>query len=184
MTLPDWIKDPPWIRQNGEQDHEWRGFCKYRDMEIRVKQDLEPVLGIGRNRIWQIAKKWFWDDRVREYDNHMLQIQDAAAEDELERITREHLRAARTMRELGLRRLENALESGEDVDTREAIALIKEAINTERLVYGEVTERKETKQTWNLEGLSAKEIRELRRLKQRASVDVVVEQVIEGEVEE
>jgi len=164
----------PWDRQHGETWKDWQLFLHYLHSETRVKSRTAEANGLSPSRIYVISKREKWDARTTAYDNHLQEKEDEVVLGELESATREHIKAVRSMRALGMRTIQRVLENSEDGDVppteiREALSLVKDSINLERLILGEATVRTET-QSWDLSGLTPEEIRQLRELKAKAGV--------------
>ena len=163
-----------WDRQPEETWKDWQLFLHYLHSETRIKARTAEANGLSASHIYTISKRERWDERATAYDNHLQEKEDEVVLSELESATREHLESVRSMRTLGMRTIQRALANSEANDVppteiREALSLVKDSINLERLILGEVTERSET-QHWDLSELSTEEIRMLKEIKAKAGV--------------
>ena len=66
-----------WERQPKESEQAWEAFLTYRDMEPpRKVQAVADKLSKSRQQITKFKVNWFWDERVRAYDNEIQNATD------------------------------------------------------------------------------------------------------------
>jgi hypothetical protein len=130
----------PWDRSEGEPDHAFEVFTEWLHSGASVSAWARDT---HRNAQSMLALSWrySWQARRRAYTYHIHGITVAAAEQEAAEIGREHARAARLAREVATRTLEAATAAGKIVSIRDAAALMKLAVDLERLMAGDPTIR-------------------------------------------
>ena len=137
----------PWLKQPGEGQKSYEYFEAYRDQAIpRSIQRLAERLGRQYSYLRKISAARSWQERVRAWDNERQKSHDTVVLSEVERVSRDQLKAWSTARVLGSVALVRALQHAQThkdlpVDVRDALALLKEATAAERLILGEATSR-------------------------------------------
>lgn len=126
-----------WERQPNESEPAWVAFLTYRDMEPpRTVQAVADKLSKSRQQITKFKSKWFWDDRVRAYDN---QIQKEA----LAKAVKERQKMNERLTTIGMKLQKLGLEALDKVDTdnlsmKEVREAIKLGSELERLARREI----------------------------------------------
>lgn len=114
-----------WERQPKESEQAWEAFLTYRDMEPpRKVQAVADKLSKSRQQITKFKANWFWDERVRAYDNEIQKEALAKAVKERQKMNERHTNIAMRLQKAALEALEN-LDASElsFKDIREAVKL-------------------------------------------------------------
>lgn len=114
-----------WERQPNESEPAWNAFLTYRDMEPpRTVQAVADKLSKSRQQITKFKSKWFWDDRVRAYDNEIQKEALAKAVKERQKMNERHTTIGMKLQKLALEALDNLDANNLTLkDVREAIKL-------------------------------------------------------------
>jgi hypothetical protein len=174
----------PWERLPDETEEAHALFRTF--LALDPPRRLNQVAKLSHRAVRTISeyssrRQWF--ARAAAYDDAQKQAMDRAALGEVERIGREHARAAALIRDLGLaelqrraRKVRRAMDLGENdlgdqiISDRDALAMFREGALLERLVIGQATERKATEESpWDLSKLTAEEVELLRVMKEKAT---------------
>jgi len=151
-----------WERQKGERESDWQAFRCF--FECRNKAQVAREMRISSGRVYQIAKFWYWNDRIEAYDNWLQGAEDKVLFEGREQLAREHLeviRKARSVADEALTSLLKSLREASDenqISPRDALAFLEKAVTLERLVTGEATDRVETFDLSRLSGDEAEEL--------------------------
>lgn len=126
-----------WERQPKESEQAWEAFLTYRDMEPpRKVQAVADKLSKSRQQITKFKSAWFWDDRVRAYDNEIQKEALAKAVSERRKMNERHINFAMRFQKAALEALEQLDPSDLSFkDIREAVKLSTEI---ERRARGEL----------------------------------------------
>jgi len=151
----------------------------YRDMGLQRR--LERVVEMTGRRLGYLRKlshEWRWVERCASWDATVLLARDEVVLTETEKLAREHMKALGIARALGtlslakdLRTARESNAKGSTVATRDALALLKEAVTLERLVIGEATSREVGRVELNLDGMAPERAELLLDLLSEAGVD-------------
>jgi hypothetical protein len=171
-----------WERRDTESDSQYAAFRLYLSFPPPRPSLPEVARRVGKSTITirRYSADHKWAARTRDWDNRLANIHAGVAAEiaveDADKITREHLAAIRTMRELGhlvlAQSLDIARKTGraEDVPPRVAGALIRDAVTLERLVLGDATERTETRaQDLDLTRLTGEEAEQLLALLEKVN---------------
>lgn len=169
----------PWDRQSGESDRAYALFQQF--LALDQPRDMSALVRRGGHTLAELDAlrfDWFWCDRARHWDEHLDAIRRQTIEDvtkqTAEDVARRQLRLTMNMQELASLEVDKLLDISRRsdapglVNVRELVRLAGVGLRLERVIRGEVTDRVETK--GNLGDLSAEDLRELRKLQQKAGV--------------
>lgn len=114
-----------WERQPKESEQAWEAFLSYRDMEPpRTVHAVCEKLSKSRQLITRWKSAWFWEDRVRAYDNELQKEALAKAIKERQKMNERHVTIGMRLQKLALEALEEFEASHLSFkDIREAIKL-------------------------------------------------------------
>ena len=131
---------PAWDRLPGEPEGAYEDFCRWIDQDASVDAWAAST---GRSLSGTRAKaaRGRWGARRAAYRAHLRRCALAAAEDEAGEIGREHARALRALRELATAAILDRLASGKSVNLKDATAALKLAIDGERMIAGQATDK-------------------------------------------
>ena len=139
------LKD--WERQEWDTEKSWEAFQLYLHMSTpRNMSKLCRETHLAEHSVREWSANGAWVERVAAYDRHLAKIQTRAAESEVAKRARRHVRAAQLVEELGTTEIRKTLKRAraldlEAVPARQAAKLVETGIKLQRLVSGEVTER-------------------------------------------
>ena len=114
-----------WERQPKETEQAWAAFLAYRDLEPpRTVTAVAENLSKSRQLITTWKSRWFWDERVRAYDNEVQKQALAHAVKERRKMYERHTNIAMRLQKAALEALEK-LDASElsFKDIREAVKL-------------------------------------------------------------
>lgn len=141
---------PVWERDLSlDTEASWAAFKHFRDTQ-RPRPELKALgeaLGYPAQLIYDWSSRCLWRERIVEFDRHLDRIAVRAAETEVQRTARRHLKLARSMQELGgtaiakAKALEKSYQAAPYLNPREAVRAVVEGVKIDRLVNGLVTER-------------------------------------------
>lgn len=83
-----------WERQPGESELAWKAFTTYLHLEKRTVHEVCELLSKTRQQITRWKTKWFWEERVRAYDNELEHEAFDAAIKERKEMNRRHINLA------------------------------------------------------------------------------------------
>ena len=164
--------DAPWLILPTEDESQWRAFQHYLTMEPprSVRRTIDERSKSSRGTVYAWSTQHRWVERAKAYDAWMARQEMEAFSDERLRIRRDQLRLAERVRQLAERRMNelHRLETLTRVTPKDALAMMQAAVQVERLLLGEATERTETA-TWDLSSLSKEQIDKLEDIYRKAS---------------
>jgi len=142
----------PWERVEGEGEIAYERFWTYLSLPRPRPTIVEFSKRINRSRggVARMSAKFDWPGRIQAWDDAAKDVEADAILTEREKITREHLQALRAARVLGTIAIQDHLKKARggklSVNVREALALLRDSVQLERLILGEATERVETRE--------------------------------------
>ena len=141
----------PWMKQDGESDEAFMCFRRFLALpEPRALRACAEASGKSYQTIRRYPGNHSWRKRATAWDTHIATQQAELVLTEREKITREHLQAVRAARTLGTIAIHDLLRQAKqaggstNINARTALALLRDAVQLERLIIGEATERTET----------------------------------------
>jgi len=160
-----------WERQPKEGEAPWKAFQHY--LQQKGRRSIK-VTAEAFDRTYQHfrghSRKFHWLARAKAWDEHLAAAGDAAAVDEVEALRREHIRDLAQLRRVGTKALAQ-LEELQDADGGKdaapavqgatATKMVLGAVNAERTIHDQVTERVENRQKVDLAGVSPEQARRI-----------------------
>lgn len=180
MSATAYDAEHPWERQPWDSELGWSLFGDYLMLPApRKLRDIAKRSGYPETFLRDLARQAYWPERAAFWDEHLSDLRtktiERIVEETAEEAARRQLTLTRTMQRLAGMEFEKlfslASREGEApgiLTPREAIRLADRGIILERLVMGEATDRPEAGP--NLDGLSLEDLREARRLQDKAGV--------------
>lgn len=121
-----------WERQEGETEGAWEAFLTYRNMEgKRTVLKVAKKLAKSRQQITKWKSLWFWDDRVRAYDNTLERASFDEEINERREMNKRHIAISSKLQKFALEALE--LKNPKEVSVKEIKEYLKIATDLERL---------------------------------------------------
>lgn len=131
-----------WERQPKESEQAWEAFLTYRDMEPpRKVQAVADKLSKSRQQITKFKSAWFWEDRVRAYDNEIQKEALAKAVSERRKMNERHINFAMRFQKAALEALESLDPT--DLSFKDIREAVKLATEIERRARGELIDEYE-----------------------------------------
>lgn len=143
----------PWEMQDAESGQAFAAFIIYRDSPGTDRSYSETArrIGVTKGAVTQMATRWFWQDRVRAWDQHCDAIRRQTQLAEIEAMARRHAQVADGLLTEAARHLEQRLkkwdaaanEGGpipEPLRPFELVAISEAAVKIGRLSRGAATE--------------------------------------------
>ncbi len=171
--------EKPWARQPFDGELGWSLFSDYLMLPLpRKTQELAKRRGLAWTQIETLAAEGHWKARAAYWDDHLAEIRtstiERVTEETAEEVAKRQLSLTRAMQRLAAAEIA-ALERAQGPDAmpgtipaRDAMRFAVNGIRLERLIMGESTDRTET--IPDVSGLSLEELREARRLQEKAGV--------------
>ena len=130
----------PWYRQPGEGAKAYQAFVIFRDMgPDRVVADVAKAMGrASAAMIYKWSAQNNWQERVRQYENHLQKVATKAAEKARTEMLARHANEAMLMQQIALQKLREV--NPETVTVGDAVKMVDVAVKVERLARGEPTE--------------------------------------------
>lgn len=172
-VLPD---ETPWAIQPEETETHYRYFMEYlRQDQPRSIKRLADGMDKASGTLHGYSQRFMWLPRARAYDAwEASKIMETSVE-EKSRYRREHLRAlelARLLAEIKLKQLhENPIELIDSMSARDAIEFLTKAVQQERLIIGEATERSELNAKVDISKLTDEELEQYENLTAKCATD-------------
>ncbi len=129
--MPKCKSDKPWERQQGESEKAFEAFTVYRDLgNARTISAVSEKLSKSRQLLSRWKAKWKWEERVRAYDNDLVNQAKAKAEKDIKDMTGRHIKIAMQLQAKALEAL-TSLDI-ENMSAKDLLQYIKEATALER----------------------------------------------------
>lgn len=129
--MPKCKIDKPWERQKGESEKAFEAFVCYRDFgSSRTISAVSEKLSKSRQLLSRWKAAWNWEERVRAYDNDLINQAKAKAEKEVKDMTGRHIKIAMQLQAKALEAL-TSLDI-ENMSAKDLLQYIKEATALER----------------------------------------------------
>lgn len=115
-----------WERQPKESEQAWRAFLTYRDVidHPRTVQKVADALSKSRQAMVKLKSRWFWDERVRAYENEIQRQALSDAVKERKKMNERHTRIAMQLQQAALAALDKLnTDNLSFKDIREAVKL-------------------------------------------------------------
>jgi hypothetical protein len=151
---PPWMDEnwepvcEPWDRCRGERGSAWGAFQAYRDMgSARSLRSISKQLGRSFATISKMSSRWWWQERVRHWDNKLNGEMLEAQIEEVRDMAKFHANLSRQTLNLVARRIVGDPAAGVDpldpgkLTAGDIARLLSVAAGLERLSRGEPTER-------------------------------------------
>jgi hypothetical protein len=102
----------PWEMQDGEDARPFSAFILYRDLPPHDRSYAEVArrVGVTKAAVSQMGARWFWQDRIRAWDQHCDAIRRQTQLAEIESMARRHAQVADGMLTEAARHLEQRLK--------------------------------------------------------------------------
>lgn len=172
-VLPE---DTPWGIQPEETESHYRYFLEYlQQAPPRSIQRLAEGKDKAATTLYGYSRRFMWLPRTRAYDAWEAEKIIETTVEEKARYRREHLRAlelARLLAEIKLQQMhENPIELIESMSARDAIEFLTKAVQQERLIIGEATERAELQTKVDVSKLTDDELEQYEYLTAKCTAD-------------
>lgn len=144
--MPKCKTDKPWERQKGESEKAFEAFMIYRDLgNARAISAVAEKLSKSRQLISRWKSTWKWEERVRNYDNDLINQAKAQAAENIKEMTDRHIKIAMQLQAIALKSL-SSLDT-EEMSAKDLLQYIKTATTLERqnrLIEANTTSSKAT----------------------------------------
>lgn len=126
-------------------------YCLLEDRSLaKLAQKLGKPSGYTRQlETWSSSHRWV--ERVRQYDQERAKEKQRKHDSEIQAMDERHAQIGINLQLKGIKQLEELLKSG-SVNASEAIRMVKQGMDAERVARGAPTER--TEQTVNTSGVA------------------------------
>jgi hypothetical protein len=165
-----------WERRKGETGPAWEAFLTYREMGLsRSAAKVAKALGKSATLMNRWSSAHGWVERAAAWDTHLDQRATAAQVQEIENMKARHVRLAEAVQKLTAAEIDKMIAASEadpgkpTLLPKDVRLLLKEGTTLERVSRGEPGEIVQHKGDVDWDRLSGDELRELKRLKQKAS---------------
>lgn len=135
---------------------------------------LAKQFGIQRKFVSQLCVRYHWATRAGAWDRHIDRQRADATLDHVERMHKRHLRRLAKLGSLAEMELDKLLERAQSADVShltagEILKMLDFTQRSERLMQGEATEHVRVDTDWNLEALDLNDLKDLARIRKKAS---------------
>lgn len=153
MTTDRPKERPAWERLDEEPEQAWAAFQLFLRLPVpRTQKKASDACGYSISQVKTWMYGFDWRERAAEWDEEQARAETRAILAERERIAKEHLRGASTMRQVGLMELQrralmirrkheqNPQSDEQYLSDRDAIAMLEKGIALERQLLAEARE--------------------------------------------